>query len=115
MLVYLDEEETHQVQNILDREATPLQFRQEEKPDEVLTLEGWAELPPFERNWINVQERLQKKYPELQQSTFLLQIYLPSLTDPTQLSREFVNRMRPTTRQRILEAQTPLEVSLSMK
>lgn len=115
MLIYLDEEETSLAQHVEDRASTPLRFIQEDTPDEVLTLEDWAELPPIENLWINIQDRLKEKYPKLKESTFLLQVSLPCQKEPTQIETIFLNRMDPTTRQRIIEAKTPLEVKLSFR
>lgn len=115
MLVYLDEEEVIKEKHLRNRQSTPLQIIQDNKPDEILTLENWAELPLFEKNWINIQHKIQDKYPELKNSTILLQINLPSQKYPSQIKPEFINRIDPITRQRILEAEIPLVVKMSVR
>jgi len=71
------------------------------------TLENWTRTPFYELDTIKLANQLRQKYPELQDRQLELMMMLPGEQEP-----EDISVITQQTQQRILEADTPLEVRL---
>ena len=107
-LHYLDDEETAAKTRQYERSLVPLSIGTPVEEGKY-TLENWADKPFYKEEYIHLARELQKKYPELRDLNFEMRIVLPGQEEP-----EDISTMTQLTQQRILEADTPLEVSLVM-
>ena len=105
---YLDEEESEEKIRQHNRSLMPLTISSPLEEGRY-TLENWADKPFYSDDLIHLGNELQKKYPELRDTYFEMRIELPGQEEP-----ENISTMTQITQQRILEADTPLEISLVM-
>lgn len=105
---YLDEQESEEKTRQHNRSLLPLTISTQLEEGRY-TLENWAVKPFYPEDFIHLGNELQKKYPELRDINFEMLIELPGQEEP-----ENITTMSQLTQRRILEADTPLEVSLVM-